>query len=51
MTYRVRHKTKQWEGRLIRTDGRLALVKWDDQSPALLIAADELECLPMAVRS
>jgi hypothetical protein len=47
VTYRVRHKTNRYEGRLIRTDGRLALVKWDDQSPALLIAVDDLEFLTM----
>jgi hypothetical protein len=46
-TYRVRHKTRLYEGRLMRTNGELALVKWDNQSPALLIQCDELEYLPM----
>lgn len=42
---RVRHKLHGWEGHLVHDDGRLALVKWDNQSPALLIALDELEAL------
>lgn len=47
MIYTIRHKIKPYKGRLIRTDGRVALVKWDNQSSALLIRLDEIERYPV----